>query len=224
MNLNNIVQYCKIYNLPDIFEGINVPAPLSKKAVRSAIMVKCGLLTPVFGEPDVLRQTITDWFFEKQWAFSHLVKILNAEYSPIENYDRYEDITDTHEGTGKDTHGGNDTRTFKADNKDIDSGTDTTTNEISAENASTYQADNKRTEGYGKITDYDRDETTQDSYGHTIDKKEDWKTVHTAHIHGNIGTTKNAEMILDDLNLIGQFDPYKWIAGQFENDFMIMIY
>ena len=224
MNLNNIVQYCKIYKLPDIFEGINVPAPLSKEAVRSAIMVKCGLLTPVFGEPDVLRQTITDWFFDKQWAFSHLVKILNAEYSPIENYDRYEEYTDKHSGTGKDDHGGTDTRTFTATNKDTDSGTDTTTNEISAENASGYQADNKSSTTFGKATDYKKSESTKDKYGHTIDHRNEWTTKHTAHLHGNIGTTKNAEMILDDIDLIGKFDPYKWIAGQFENDFMIMIY
>lgn len=224
MNLNNIVQYCKIMRLPDIFEGITVPAPLSKDAVRSAIMVKCGLLTPVYGEPEVLRQTIKDWFYNKQWAFSHLVKIINAEYSPIENYDRYEEYTDIHDGTGKDSHSGTDTRTYDANNQDKDSGTDTITNEISAENASTYQADNKSSTAFGKTTDYKKAESTKDIHGHTIDRKDDWTTKHTAHLHGNIGTTKNAEMILDDIDLIGQFDPYKWIAGQFENDFMIMIY
>lgn len=224
MNLNNIIQYCEIYKLPDIFTGIQVPDPLSKEAVRAAIMVRCGLLTPVYTEPDVLRQMVADWFFNKQWNFEHLVKVIKAEYSPIENYDRYEEYTDVHDGTGKDTHGGNDTRKYNANNKDTDGGSDITTNEVSAENAGTYQPDNQSTLQHGRTTDYDRDETTQDSYGHTIDRKEDWTNKHIAHLHGNIGTTKNTEMVLDELSLLGQFDPYKWIAEQFEKDFMLWIY
>ena len=224
MNLNNLVQYCRYNDLPDIFEGIRVPSPLSAEAVRAAIMVKCGLLTPIYSEPDVLRQIVTDWFTDKQWNFEHLANIIKAKYSPIENYDRYEDYTDTHSGSGNDTHGGQDVRTDAGTNTDTNSGSDTTTNEVSAENATTYQADNKSTLQHGKSNTFNLNETHTDKYGRTINHTDSYTNSHTAHLHGNIGTTQNVEMINGELQLIGQFDPYKWIASQFENDFCIMVY
>lgn len=232
MNLNNLIQYCRTMGYDDPLAGISVPEPLSAEAVRAAIVVRCGLLTPIYNDPDVFRQIAADWFYNKQWNFQHLVKVLQAEYSPIENYDRYEEWTDTHtgtvknDGTGKDTHGGKDTRT--GGYTDTNSGQDETTNEVSAENASTYQPDTKSTDRAGKVLTNTHNDT--DQYGHTIDRKDnntrtdDLKDTHVAHLHGNIGTTKNTEMMLDEIGLIGQFDPYKWIASQFENDMMIMLY
>ncbi len=232
MNLNNLIQYCRLNNLDDPLSGIQVPAPLNPAAVRAAIVVKCGLLTPIYNDPDTFRQIAADWFYNKQWNFEHLIKVLTAEYSPIENYDRYEEYTDTHTGTvkndggSKDTHSGSDTRS--GGYTDTNSGSDTTINEVSAENASTYQADNKSTETAGKVLTNTHNDT--DQYGHIIDRKDnntqtnDLTDKHVAHLHGNIGTTKNTEMLLDEIDMIGKFDPYKWIAGQFENDLMIMIY
>lgn len=216
MNLNNLIQFCDHFGLADPLSGISVPAPLDASLVRSAIVVRCGLLTPLYGEPDVFTSITEDWFQEKQWTFEHLVKIVKAEYSPIENYDRYENITQG----GTDKHSGSDTRKFTADDKDTNSGTDTTENTISAENASTYQPDSKRTVTNGLTVDMDRDQTTTDSYGKTITRDETTES----HLHGNIGVTQTSEMILNELGMLSRFDPYKWIAEQFEKDLMLMIY
>ena len=232
MNLNNLIQYCRLNNMDDPLAGIQVPEPLNPAAVRAAIVVRCGLLTPIYNNPDVFRQITADWFFNKQWNFAHLVKVLRAEYSPIENYDRYEEYEDTHTGTvtndggSKDTHSGEDKRT--GGYTDTNSGQDETTNEVSAENANDYQPDTKSTDKAGKVLTNTHNDT--DQYGHIIDRKDnntrtdDLKDTHKAHLHGNIGTTKNTEMMLDEIAMIGQFDPYKWIASQFENDMMIMLY
>lgn len=244
MNLNNLIQFCRINNLDDIFAGIDVPAPLNPAAVRSAIMVRCGLLTPVYNDPDLMRQLVTDWFFEKHWTFEHIIKIIRAEYSPIENYDRYEDSTDSRNETssgnksatdtrsGSDTHSGTDSTT--GGYTDTNSGSDGTENKISAENSSSYQEDNRSDTTYGKVlTNTHNDGTT---YGHTITKTDGGTTTvtdartqtgsntHSAHLHGNIGVTTNQKMIEEELQLLRHFDAYKWIAEQFENDFMIMIY
>lgn len=224
MNLNNLIQFCEHFGLADPLSGISVPSPLDASLVRSAIVVRCGLLTPLYGEPDVFTAIAGDWFQEKQWTFEHLVKIVKAEYSPIENYDRYEDIKDTRSGNSKDTHGGSDQRKFTADDKDTNSGTDTTENTISAENASTYQPDSKRTITNGLTVDMDRDQTTTDTYGKTITRTDSGSDTRTAHLHGNIGVTQTSEMILNELGMLSRFDPYKWIAEQFEKDFMLMIY
>lgn len=236
MNLNNIIHYCREFGLPDPLSGIRVPSPFKADLVRSAIVVRCGLLTPVYGEPEVLTAVISDWFAEKQWTLEHLAKIIQAEYSPIENYDRYEDWTDDHtgsvtdKGTGRDSHSGNDTRTYSRDQTVTGSGQDEIESTISADNSSTYQPDNKTIDKAGKSTTTINDDTTTDTYGHIINKEsgntrtDNLKDKHSGRMHGNIGVTTNQQMIEAELDLLAKFDPYRWIAEQFENEFMLMIY
>lgn len=115
MNLQNLVDYCHEMGLPDPFSGATVPAPLNIDAVKSAIMIRCGLLTPLHGEPETFTNITTHWFFTKQWTFEHLINVIQSEYSPIENVFELSN-EQTHYGhnnikTGgyKDTEGGKDT-------------------------------------------------------------------------------------------------------------------
>lgn len=117
MNLQNLVDFCKEYELPDIFSGVSVPAPLNPDVVKSAIMVRCGLLTPLYGEPDTFRNLVTHWFTTKQWTFEHLINVIQSEYSPIENvYENRKETTtygssNIHSGGYKDAASGKDTTT-----------------------------------------------------------------------------------------------------------------
>ena len=196
MNLQNLVDFCQGAGLPDPFSGATVPAPLNLDSVKSAIMVRCGLLTPVYGEPEVFTNLVTHWFYTKQWTFEHLINIIQAEYSPIENVfeERTEDTeyghTNTKTGGFKDTNAGKDTvkdsgkdtvADSGTDQRDIsNTGTDTTTNTISAFNSSTYQPDNQSelSHGlsvdddvtYGKQTDTTFGKQTDTTHGHTIER------------------------------------------------------
>ena len=117
MNLQNLVDYCQEMGLPDPFSGATVPAPLNLDAVKSAIMIRCGLLTPLYGEPSVFTNIVTQWFFTKQWTFEHLINVIQAEYSPIENvYENRKETTtygssEIHTGGFKDAASGKDTTT-----------------------------------------------------------------------------------------------------------------
>lgn len=178
MNLQNLVDYCQGAGLPDPFSGATVPTPLNIDTVKSAIMVRCGLLTPLYGEPEVFTNLVTHWFFTKQWTFEHLINVIQAEYSPIENvYENRKETTtfgssNIHSGGWKDAASGKDTTTHSEkdstarsfDNyhdsterthtnyKDTlkKSGSETTENQISAFNASGYQADNRSATTYGE--------------------------------------------------------------------------
>lgn len=88
MNLQNQLNY-----LPSLLDVVSVPAPLSKELTQSAIMIRCGLLTPVYSEPETMKAAFDFWFRSHQWNIEHLLKIVQAEYSPIENTDRYDDWT-----------------------------------------------------------------------------------------------------------------------------------
>lgn len=236
MNLNNLIEYARLNGEEDVLAGISVPRPINAAAVRSAIVVRCGMLTPVYEEPDVFRQIVTDWFYEKQWTFNHLVNIINAEYSPIENVDEYTDYTDT--GSGERTGGYTDQRsggwteqkTNEGGYTDTHSGGETTENTVSAENSNTYQPDNKST-----LTDTKELENThedEDNITHTDTGKlvrtetgsDKSSNRHVGRRHGNVGVTTNQTLITEELKLLRHFDVYKYIAELFEADNMLMIY
>lgn len=130
MNLQNQIDYLKGVLGVDMFDDCTVPDGLDMARVRGAIVMRCGLLTPIFSEPELMRDATQQFFFENQWNFQQIVNVLKADYNPIENV--FEDRTET-------TDYGN-TMTITKDD------TGTTTHEISAENVTSYQSDRKITE------------------------------------------------------------------------------
>ena len=260
MNLQNLIDYCKVYNLQDPLSGISVPSPIDSDRVRAAIMMRCGLLEPVYPEPDVFRQMLAQWFSNRTWNFEHLINIIRAEYSPIENTDKYSDWTQTREGSDATIHSGSDITTTSGTDTNAASGQDTVsgsgsdsstrtpnltsvrTDEISAENASGYQADAKHTDTdtgtettdghhsdsstttYGKTDTETREGREELAHGHRETNEYDSAEHYTEHTHGNIGVTTNQQMITEELELIRRFNIYDWIAERVEADLFIMVY
>lgn len=94
----------QLYNLGvsqsvDIFDGLNLPfgSPLDRDTLINTIMVQCGLNIPMYADPFVMRSAVNIWSAKNQYTFKHIAKIYTAEYSPIENTDRYDSITVEHD-------------------------------------------------------------------------------------------------------------------------------
>lgn len=240
MNLQNLIEAGEFEGI-DIFEGVSVPAPLDAETVKSAIMVRSGLMTPLYKEPKVFQALVTHWFITKQWTIQHLINIIEAEYNPIENYNRIEDSSDTLSGSdvlrmaggNQETHSGTDTETHSGTDTDTHSGTDTTTNSISAENESGWSNDTKSDLAHGESIATLHGHQIADLHGHVItDQYQDrsdtteYGKINTrkSNIHGNIGVTTNQQMIEQELELLRHFDIYGYIAELFENDNMLLIY
>lgn len=184
MNLQNLIEAGE-YEGIDIFSGVTVPTPLDAETVKSAIMVRSGLMTPLYKEPRVFQSLVTHWFITKQWTIEHLIKVIQSEYSPIENYNRHEDskITlsgsdtltkeggnqQTHSGTDTESHSGTDTEEHSGTDTDTHSGTDTTTQSISAENVSTWSNDSKSELAHGESIETEHGHTIETEHGHTIE-------------------------------------------------------
>lgn len=223
MNLQNLIDYGQYFDI-DVLEGVNVPAPLSVDTMKSAIMIRCGLLTPVYGEPQLFRDMVTHWFTVKQWTIEHLIKVVQAEYSPIENYDRYEEWDETHKGTIKDNGSATDQHKRSGNYTDVDSGSNTEENTVSAYNSSSYQPDTKRVETKGNTLKNTHSDTEDIDRINENTNARDLADKHTGHLHGNIGVTTNQQMIEQELDLLRHFDIYGYIAERFEEDNMLMIY
>lgn len=244
MNLQNQIEYLKLNDLGDMFDDCDVPAPLDMQRVRGAIVMRCGLLTPLFSEPETQRNATQQFFYENQWNFEHIIKILNAEYSPIENVAEVREESTVNSGTdtltlnrnSTESHTGVDGRVIQESGQttDTESGLTTTTNEISAENATTYQADNKSTvqHGRGDTTTHGKHVADDLQHGEVIThvgndqhiNEKDSNTKFTVNRHGNIGVTTNQDMINQELDLLERFNPYRFIANLYEKELMIGLY
>lgn len=244
MNFQNQADYLKQLNNEDILSGVFVPAPLQEETLKSQIMFRCGLLEPAYTEPEIMQTAISQFFKREQWNIAHLVNIILAEYSPIENTDRYSEKETTQGGTrkvstsGSDTHSGTDERDITNSGTDQTdtrhTGDDITTNTVSAFNSSSYQPDSRSDVQYGSIENealihgHRIDDDLK--YGHKIDKsgstneETSGSDKYVEHTHGNIGVTTNQEMIEQELQLLRHFDVYDWIAAKLENELFVQIY
>lgn len=129
MNLQNQINYLQNFLNIDMFDDCTVPQGLNMERVRGAIVMRCGLLTPLYNEPETQRAATQQFFFENQWNFQHIINILNADYSPIENVAEWRDETTTNKGgetlnithSNTEQNSGADVRNINEEN----SGTDT---------------------------------------------------------------------------------------------------
>lgn len=197
MNLQNQINYLRDYLQQDMFDDCSVPAGLDMQRVRGAIVMRCGLMTPLFSEPELQRDATQQFFFENQWNFNHIIKILQAEYSPIENVSEWRNESTKSAGSdtltinkkGQERHSGTDSRIIDEEgaNQIQESGNTitqangetTTTREISAENAAIYQPDNQEVvdHGEGETVTHGKhtagtdstDRTDDFTHGHVVD-------------------------------------------------------
>lgn len=235
MTLQNQLDY-----LPTLLDGVIVPEEIDTDILKGQIMLDAGLRVPLYSEPETMKLAIAQWFAARTWTFQHLIAIIEAEYSPIENYDRNEDFTRTldDETDRTETLSGKDQR----DITETASGTDTNersvlgdlveTNDVSAFNSSGYQPSTKATTDDGRvITDeltHGKSVTTDDdvTYGkkNTIDDNYNRTEHYNGRTHGNIGVVSNQSMIEQELSLLGSFNIYQWIAKQFAADLTLGVW
>lgn len=172
--LQNLLDYCKDHDI-DLFEGCTTPEPIDVDLLKSYIMLRCGLLQPVYGEPLLFKMQVKMWFDSNQWRMDHLVKMLLAEYEPAENIFDNDHWVEAH--TGMDSEGGQDTlghgethtlsgqdtlghgETHTLSGKDTDADTTSTTHTVAAYNSSTYQPDSQDQRGGNIETTYGKKDT-----------------------------------------------------------------
>lgn len=187
----------------DLFSGLTLPEGLAKDTLTNNILLQGGEFEVVYSDPFFLQNAISIWADREAATFERWVNALAIEYAPLENYDRFENWTDTldSDGTSR-TTGTNDTST-----------NGTVTTDVSAYDSSTYQPKDKVT------TSETIDNDTTENNTSTLDNT----GVHAGRIHGNIGVTTSQQMLESELDL-GYWNIYSRITDMFLKEFCIMIY
>lgn len=189
---------------------------LDTELLKSVIMERCGLLEPLYSEPETMKEVISIWFRSHSWNIERIINLIKTKYSPLENYDRHEDL----ERGKSDTRNRSETRTQEySENGDV------TTNEetertVAAFNTSAYSPADKT------VTDTrTQTETTGDTNGSTTGTEAGSEAEHAInYIHGNIGVTTSQQMFLAEVDLLGGFNAYQFITEMFAKDLMLSIW
>lgn len=218
----------------NLFEGLTLPAgsPLDRDTMINDILMRCGLNIPNFADPNVMKSAITVWSAKNQYTFEHVAKIYEAEYSPIENYDRYEDMSTIRNRLMDDdtTNKSSKNENVTSNRSTTHSGTDTTTDtaETSAYDSNLYQPTDKTTSSlqHGESVT-DGGSSNKGTSGNSITNKdvsENESTKQNNHIRGNIGVTTATAMMSEEYEFLSRFNPYNFISGLFENDLTLFVY
>lgn len=211
-----------------IFDNMIFPAEADKENFIDSLMLSYGDCEPIYPDADFLKKSaIPAW--SKKWkdSIERVLFALNKQYEAIENYDRYEEWTDSPDLIRSTNTSGTDTNTLTAGrgSNTSNTGTDTMEQKVSAFDSSEYQPSEQNITTYNNSTKVEtsgQDVNTL-NYGKSETNTETGVTKHSGHIHGNIGVTTSQQMVESELQLRKQsFIDY--CTGLFATDLLILVY
>jgi len=150
---------------------------------------------------DISQTIITQWsnLFKALYGnkYARLLEMIDVDYNPIENYDRYESLLKEYSNSG----------TSSEDASRGNTGTVTTVDQIEGFNSASFQDSDKvtRTDALSETNDVDRehaDEGTEEN---------------TNHIHGNIGVTTAEQMLSGYTDFWSRFNLLEYMCRDFDN-------
>ena len=192
-----------------MLDGVTLPSDdLDVDLLKSVIVERCGLLTPLYSEPETMKQVISIWFRAHQWNIAHVIDLVKTAYNPLENYDRRENLT-----RGK-TDTRNRSQNYSEEGSVITN--QETERTVAAFNTSEYSPGDK-TVSDGRTTTETGGNTSGTEAG-----SENEQAVN--YIHGNIGVTTTQAMFKEELALLEGFNAYQYIAEMFSKDLMLSIW
>ena len=131
-----------------LFDNILLPDGIDKDNLVADIMRNSGDLYPYHQIPEYLKRNITFWFSRRLFDFDRMYKSLRMEYSPIDNYNRIEDIKREYKDSGSDTE----TLTLGSSTTSKHSGSDTETTTLGSSTTSKHSGSDTETTTLGSST------------------------------------------------------------------------
>lgn len=85
---------------PSLFDGMAWPEGVAAGDVLPELTAELAELELVYPSAETMKTFISSWSKSRVAAWNRIVAALNAEYNPVENYDRHEDWNDKADSTG----------------------------------------------------------------------------------------------------------------------------
>lgn len=153
---------------PSLFDTLELPEGYVKQTFVDALLLEHGEKCVLYTDPEFMKYSIAIWSRKWSLELSRIYEALTAEYNPIYNYDRFEEISDGERHTFSRQENGGRTATNNPNYSTTTEGNNTestntsgeqTTNQerdretehkISADNSSSYAPEWKETTNDGK--------------------------------------------------------------------------
>lgn len=200
MSISATMSVWGLYQIsPTLFDGLSVPDGIDKENVKDNILLESESLEVLYSNPDFLKAAITVWSTERLPIWEKLYATTQYEYNPIENYDRYEEGTNSTSGTSS----GQNESASSGENESITSNT--------AYDSNTF-ADSAKAESSGTNNVTNSGNNEYENSGSF-----------TTHVHGNIGVRSSQELIEQERR-IADFCITSYIVEEFIDKFCIGVY
>lgn len=90
---------------PSVFDELSIPDDALKQILIEHIAFTCGELPLVYSDPETFKRMIGIWSQVRAYGWKALWESTKLEYNPIENFGRYEDVSEGRKseasGTGR---------------------------------------------------------------------------------------------------------------------------
>lgn len=211
-----------------LFDDMILPAGMDRETVIDSILQDCMELEAVYTSPSAMKTMIGIWSRREQPTFERIYKAEQAEYNPIENYDRHQTDTREIEHSGDDVTVGQNTGNASGQSGTTTTGqvTDNNTHKYAAFDAGTLQ-DQTKDERAGNSTQAEQSAITQTSSENTrqtLTHGENVGETFTSYIHGNIGVTSSQMMLESELALAPKINTINYVVNSFKMRFCILVY
>ena len=203
-----------------IFDNMVLPSGVDRDLVRDNILYSLADLEILYPDAPFMKTIIGVWSRKELPTWTRVYNASQAEYNPIENYDRMEEWTDVKQNVVTDKE-----VTDGSSRENVSTVVDSTTDEnhyVAGYNEPSMVQD------FHDKTDVDSEETSESSK--TVDNtvtrngtgNEDIS--HRGRVHGNIGVTTSQQMLQSELDLAPRLNIVDYIVESFKNRFCILVY
>lgn len=210
-----------------LFDDMAFPSGFTaddKKIFVNNVVLECAELEILYSDWDFLKFAISTWSKKELPVWQKLYNASVIEYNPIENYNRTEDVTETH--SGKDTNQasgndvdsrtGNDSLTGSGADTDLHSRTSFDNNAYAATDKLEMQKGSTQTSNYNSTLTHANGRKDEFTHGHTIRRE--------GNISGNIGVTSSQMMLEQELSLRPKLNIINIMIESFKNRFCLLVY
>lgn len=133
---------------PEILDKMHLP--MSKKGftfvcATSEILRLCGHFEPIVTNPRIFKTLVHDWALINCENWTRMLDTYEAEYNPIENYDRSEEWTNESTQSGNSNAEGNSNSIESRAAYNTDSLTNSSKNEVAGNDSQSFSSASKRT-------------------------------------------------------------------------------
>ena len=210
-----------MYNFDEsLFENLTVPDGIDRQTLIDNILIESGDFEVLYPDMDFLKFSIGAWSRKYRPTFERWSKVLNMEYDPIENYNRYESWTDDTSGSGSGSNSMN--RSGSASGNTSGNTSSTNTNFVSAYDAGDALTTKDQTLTAGNDSSNSTSTTSENTSG-TESSQFTNSGKHEGRIHGNIGVMSTQTMVEQEIKL-GYKNIYDLITELFVAEFVLPIY